>query len=76
MAVKVSNLLTREVFDYGLKLQLDQMHQAFAEEPDLMEQQQNNQQYWLIGMNTGGREVYMIMPGSYSSALSRWSRVS
>lgn len=39
MAVKVSNLLTREVFDYGLKLQLDQMHQAFAEEPDLMEQQ-------------------------------------
>ena len=67
MAVKVSNLLTREIFDYGLKLQLDQMHQAFVEEPDLMEQQQNNQQYWLIGINTGGREVYMIMPGNYSS---------
>ena len=29
------------------------------------QQQQNNQQYWLIGINTGGREVYMIMPGNY-----------
>ena len=37
------------------------------DEPDLQEQQQNNQQYWLIGMNTAGREVYMIMPGNYSS---------
>ena len=39
LAVKVSNLLSRETFDYGLKLQLDQMHQAFLEEPELMEQQ-------------------------------------
>lgn len=44
------------------------MHQAFEDDEDLQEQQQNNQQYWLIGMNTGGREVYMIMPGSYSSS--------
>ena len=33
----------------------------------LQEQQQNNQQYWLVGINTCGREVYMIMPGNYSS---------
>lgn len=37
------------------------------EDEDLQEQQQNNQQYWLVGINTCGREVYMIMPGNYSS---------
>jgi len=67
MAVKVSNLITREVFNFELKLALDQMHQAFMEDEDLQEQQQNNQQYWLVGINTCGREVYMIMPGTYSS---------
>jgi hypothetical protein len=67
MAVKVSNLITKEIFNYELKLSLDQMHEAFSEDPDLQEQQQNNQQYWLIGLNTCGREVYMIMPASYSS---------
>jgi len=43
------------------------MHENFAEDPDLQEQQQNNQQYWLVGLNTCGREIYMIMPASYSS---------
>jgi len=67
MAVKVSNLITKEVFNYELKLMLNQMHENFSEDPDLQEQQQNNQQYWLIGLNTCGREIYMIMPSSYSS---------
>jgi hypothetical protein len=67
MAVKVSNLITRDIFNYELKLQLNQMHENFSEDSDLQEQQQNNQQYWLIGLNTCGREIYMIMPSSYSS---------
>lgn len=67
MAVKVSNLITRDVFSFELKLALDQMHMQFMEDEDLKEQQQNNQQYWLVGINTCGREVYMIMPGGYSS---------
>lgn len=37
MAVKVSNLITREIFNYELKLCLDQMHLAFIEDPDLKE---------------------------------------
>ena len=37
MAVKVSNLITREIFNYELKLSLDQMHLAFIEDPDLQE---------------------------------------
>ena len=37
MAVKVSNLITREVFNFELKLALDQMHQAFMEDEDLQE---------------------------------------
>ena len=67
MAVKISNLITREQFNYELKLQLNQMHENFIEDPDLQEQQQNNQQYWLVGLNTCGREIYMIMPASFSS---------
>lgn len=43
------------------------MHESFQDDPDLQEQQQNNQQYWLVGLNTCGREIYMIMPSSYSS---------
>ena len=39
MAVKVSNLITKEIFNYELKLSLDQMHEAFSEDPDLQEQQ-------------------------------------
>ena len=35
MAVKVSNLITREVFNFELKLALDQMHMAFMEDEDL-----------------------------------------
>lgn len=37
MAVKVSNLITREIFNYELKLCLDQMHLAFIEDQDLKE---------------------------------------
>jgi len=43
------------------------MHNAFLEDPELSEQQQNNLQYWLIGMKTCGREIYMLMPSSFSS---------
>ena len=42
LAVKISNLITREVLNYELKLALNQMHEAFMEDPDLQEQQQNN----------------------------------
>ena len=35
MAVKVSNLITRDVFSYELKLSLDQMHETFLDDPDL-----------------------------------------
>jgi hypothetical protein len=37
MAVKVSNLITKDIFNYELKLALDQMHEAFKEDPDLQE---------------------------------------
>ena len=35
MAVKVSNLITRDQFNYELKLQLNQMHENFKEDSDL-----------------------------------------
>lgn len=35
MAVKISNLITKEIFNYELKLQLNQMHENFADDPDL-----------------------------------------
>ncbi len=44
------------------------MHQNFVEEPDLQEQQQNNQGYWLVGLHTQGREIYMVLPASYNSS--------
>ena len=37
MAVKVSNIITKDVFNYELKLQLNQMHESFQEDPDLQE---------------------------------------
>tara|TARA_B110000285_G_C14987965_1_gene544810 strand:+ start:495 stop:890 length:396 start_codon:yes stop_codon:yes gene_type:complete len=42
MAVKVSNLITKDIFTFELKLALDQMHETFEEDPDLQEQQVNN----------------------------------
>ena len=35
MAVKVSNLVTKDIFNYELKLQLNQMHEAFKDDEDL-----------------------------------------
>jgi hypothetical protein len=37
MAVKISNLITKEIFNYELKLQLNQMHENFSDDPDLQE---------------------------------------
>ena len=39
LAVKISNLITKEVLNYELKLALNQMHEAFMDDPDLQEQQ-------------------------------------
>jgi len=38
LAVKISNLITRDTFNHELKLALDQMHEAFLEDEDLQEQ--------------------------------------
>ena len=38
LAVKISNLITKEAFNYELKLALNQMHEAFMDDPDLQEQ--------------------------------------
>ena len=37
MAVKVSNLITKDILNYELKLALNQMHENFAEDQDLHE---------------------------------------
>lgn len=39
MAVKISNLISKDAFNYELILQLNQMHESFADDPDLQEQQ-------------------------------------
>lgn len=37
MAVKVSNQISKDIFNYELKLSLNQMHESFADDPDLHE---------------------------------------
>ena len=37
MAVKVSNLITKDLLTFDLKFALDQMHMAFEEERELTE---------------------------------------
>ena len=67
MAIKLSNLATKEVFNTDLKLILSQMHMQFMEDPDCLEQQMNTSFYWVVGINSLGREIYLIFPANYSN---------
>mmetsp|Transcript_20031 Transcript_20031/g.14737 ORF Transcript_20031/g.14737 Transcript_20031/m.14737 type:complete len:114 (-) Transcript_20031:30-371(-) len=67
LAIKFSNMLTKEVLNLDLILLLNQMHDAFLEDSELQEQHMNNSFYWMVGINSMGREIYLIFPPNYGS---------
>ncbi len=68
MAVKFSNLVSKEVFTPELILTVNQMHEAFESDEECVEQHMNNSFYWVVGISSLGREIYMIFPPNYTSA--------
>jgi hypothetical protein len=68
MAVKFSNLVSKEVFTPELILTVNQMHEAFDSDPECVEQHMNNSFYWVVGLSSLGREIYLIFPPNYTSA--------
>ena len=68
LALKFSNLINKDVFTPELILSINQMHDAFLNDSECMEQHMNNSFYWLVGINSRGREFYLIFPPNYTSA--------
>jgi hypothetical protein len=68
LAVKFSNLQSKEVFTPELVLTINQMHEAFLNDPECVEQHMNNSFYWVVGLSSLGREIYLIFPPNYNSA--------
>jgi hypothetical protein len=67
LAVKLSNLVTREVFTPELILALNQARQAFRDDPDCLELHMNNSFYWLVALASQGRQIYLIFPPNFTS---------
>ncbi len=44
------------------------MHDSFINDSDCVEQQMNNSIYWIVGIMSYSREIYLIFPPNYSSA--------
>jgi len=69
LAIKIDGLLSKDVLTLDLKHILNQMHQQFQEDPEnCLEQTMNTGFYWVAGINSLGREVYLIFPPNYSSS--------
>lgn len=67
LALKFSNLLDKDVFNLNMILLVNQMHDNFMTDSDCQEQHMNNSYYWLVGINSMGREIYLIFPPNYNS---------
>jgi len=70
LAVKFSNMMNKEVFTTDLKHYINQMHAKFenTERAAVQEQHMNNSYFWLVGVKSMGREVYVVYPPNYTSA--------
>jgi len=68
LALKFSNMITKDVFTPELILTVNQMHEAFECDPECVEQHMNNSFYWVVGISSLGREIYMVFPPNYTSA--------
>lgn len=60
--------MNKEIFTPELILQINQIHESFQNDPDCMEQHMNNSYYWVVAINSMGREIYLIFPPNYTSA--------
>jgi len=68
LAIKIEGLLSKDVLTLDLKHILNQMHLQFQEDPEnCLEQSMNTAFYWVTGVNTLGREIYLVLPPNYSS---------
>ncbi len=67
LAIKYSNLITKEIMTPELILLINQMHESFQSDSECMEQHMNNSYYWVVGISSLGREIYLIFPPNYSS---------
>lgn len=67
MALKFSNLITREILTPDLTLLINQMHETFVQDSDCLEQHMNNSFYWVVGIQSLGREIYLIFPPNFSA---------
>lgn len=68
LALKISNLASKDVLTLDLKHVLNQMHGQFRQDPEnCLEQVTNTAFFWVVGVNTLGREIYLVFPPNYSS---------
>lgn len=68
LALKISNLASKDVLTLDLKHVLNQMHAQFRDDPEnCLEQVTNTAFFWVVGVNTLGREIYLVFPPNYSS---------
>jgi hypothetical protein len=68
LALKFNNLSAKDMLTVDLRLILNQMHEQFKECPDCLEQQTNTSLFWIVGVNSLGREIYFIFPPNYTNA--------
>ncbi len=68
LALKISNLISKDVLTLDLKHILNQMHNQFQEDQEnCVEQCMNTAYYWVVGINSLGREIYLVFPPNYTS---------
>ena len=60
--------MNKDIFNLDLIHILNQTHEIFVTDPDCQEQHMNNSYYWLVGINSMGREVYLVFPPNYTSS--------
>lgn len=68
LAIKFNNLTTKDMLTVDLRLILNQMHEQFNDNPDCQELQTNTSFYWIVGINSLGREIFLIFPPNYTNA--------
>jgi hypothetical protein len=68
LALKISNLISKDVLTLDLKHILNNMHNQFQKDQEnCVEQFINNAYYWVVGISSFGREIYLVSPPNYTS---------
>ena len=68
LALKISSLISKDVLTLDLKHILNHMHNQFQKDQEnCVEQFMNTAYYWVVGISSFGREIYLVSPPNYTS---------